>query len=181
MGFIYDAMEKAKSQVESYMLASKQESDWSHISSLIRNRWNEHLHTDLHAAAHVLNPKFGFGKSLLHDPHLATGITNVFHRMVTDPRQSLQLINELNRYRKRDCPTFMMASSELGINECTPDDWWLGFGTEVSNLQQLAIRILTQPCSASGESSLTLIQSKCFLCILPFFNLSLIIVVFMLM
>eukprot|EP00252_Welwitschia_mirabilis_P009046 TRINITY_DN2133_c0_g1_i15.p1 TRINITY_DN2133_c0_g1~~TRINITY_DN2133_c0_g1_i15.p1 ORF type:complete len:532 (-),score=116.96 TRINITY_DN2133_c0_g1_i15:980-2575(-) len=120
MGFVYEAMERAKDAIKAYMSASRQESDWAHISSLIDKRWNENLHSDLHAAAHVLNPKFGFGKSLLGDAELASGVTNVFHKLESDSRRTIKLMNDLNHYRKKDCPQFLHFTAELAKNEMAP-------------------------------------------------------------
>ncbi|XP_059063090.1 uncharacterized protein LOC131856030 [Cryptomeria japonica] len=46
--------------------------------------------------------------------------------------------------------TFSRPVTKDGRTSMMPDHWWNFFGPETPNVQKLAIRILSQPCSASG-------------------------------
>ena len=56
MGYIYEAMERAKLAIQSAL--SQQQDEYKIISDIVDNRWNSQLHHPLHAAGYYLNPKF---------------------------------------------------------------------------------------------------------------------------
>ncbi|XLR18879.1 hypothetical protein S83_046791 [Arachis hypogaea] len=55
MGYIYEAMEKAKECIMKTFL--NDESKYNDVFKIIDNRWNCQLHRPLHAAGHFLNPE----------------------------------------------------------------------------------------------------------------------------
>ena len=56
MGYIYEAMEKAKETIAKSF--NKDESKYNDVFTIIDNRWTCQLHRPLHAAGHFLNPEF---------------------------------------------------------------------------------------------------------------------------
>jgi len=36
------------------------------------------------------------------------------------------------------------------VQQSLPSDWWINYGEEASNLQKIAIKVLSQTCSSSG-------------------------------
>lgn len=56
MGFIYEAMDRAKEAIEKSFEGDK--TKYGKVFDLIDQRWNKKLHRPLHAAGFFLNPHF---------------------------------------------------------------------------------------------------------------------------
>ncbi|XP_059065994.1 uncharacterized protein LOC131857434 isoform X1 [Cryptomeria japonica] len=62
----------------------------------------------------------------------------------------IDLFRELQVFSNAQGETFSRLVAKDGRTTMMPDHWWNFFGPETPNIQKLAIRILSQPCSASG-------------------------------
>ncbi|XP_059070562.1 uncharacterized protein LOC131860201 [Cryptomeria japonica] len=60
------------------------------------------------------------------------------------------LMRELQLFSNAQGETFSRPIAKESRTTMMPDNWWSFFGPTTPNLQKLAIRILSQPCSASG-------------------------------
>ena len=58
MGYIYEAMDKAKEKISENLLWK--EDQYKRAFEIIDERWNCQLHHPLHAAGHFLNPEFQY-------------------------------------------------------------------------------------------------------------------------
>ena len=58
MGYIYEAMDKAKEEIASNFKNKK--SRYSKTWKIIDDRWDIQLHRPLHTAAYFINPKYVF-------------------------------------------------------------------------------------------------------------------------
>ncbi|ERN03462.1 hypothetical protein AMTR_s00003p00267060 [Amborella trichopoda] len=65
-------------------------------------------------------------------PGVTTGILDCIERLVSGQRNHDKVIKELNVYKSSGA------------------DWWSTFGGQCPNLKRLAMRVLSQTCSASG-------------------------------
>ncbi|XP_057852251.1 uncharacterized protein LOC131062571 [Cryptomeria japonica] len=148
MGFIYEAMDRAKEAISHYYRgnARKCEIFW-HI---IDRRWTNQLHQPIHAFAYFLNPKFYFSDSFRADEEVMAGVITCIDKMTPDPELRDKVLDELEIYKSAEGRLF---SSQLAIDrrgKQQPDLWWENYGAGTPNLQKIAIRVLSQPCSASG-------------------------------
>lgn len=60
-----------------------------------------------------------------------------------------KLTDEMKTFKNSD-DGFGRKTAIENRNKDLPDQWWETYGTDAPNLQKLAIRILSQTCSASG-------------------------------
>ncbi|XP_059072641.1 uncharacterized protein LOC131873640 isoform X2 [Cryptomeria japonica] len=148
MGFIYEAMDRAKEAISHYYRgnARKCEIFWRFID----RRWTNQLHQPIHAFAYFLNPKFYFSDSFRADEEVMAGVITCIDKMTPDPELRDKVLDELEIYKSAEGRLF---SSQLAIDrrgKQQPDLWWENYGAGTPNLQKIAIRVLSQPCSASG-------------------------------
>eukprot|EP00252_Welwitschia_mirabilis_P022552 TRINITY_DN612_c0_g1_i6.p1 TRINITY_DN612_c0_g1~~TRINITY_DN612_c0_g1_i6.p1 ORF type:complete len:561 (-),score=86.23 TRINITY_DN612_c0_g1_i6:842-2524(-) len=154
IAFVYEAMFRAREAIRSYLRAHNLVDRFSIISTKFYERWNGQLHNDLHAAAHILNPRYGFGKSFDNnddDVQLKIGLENVLDKLVSDPIERVQVAKDLDMYRKKMGLSFRRPVAENAKSCLNPEDWWTNYGVETKALKDVAIRIVSQPCSASGK------------------------------
>ncbi|XP_059287601.1 uncharacterized protein LOC132040931 [Lycium ferocissimum] len=148
MGYIYEAMDRAKEAIEKGF-----HGDWKQyekVFEIIDRRWSDQLHRPLHAAGHVLNP--GLFYTNYQNKTLSTevweGYLECVAKMVPNATQDA-LIKELHVY-KNAMGTFGKPQAIRNRDKTSPSEWWSVFGNHTPNLQQLAIRVLSLTCSASG-------------------------------
>jgi hypothetical protein len=70
MGILYDAMDSAKEDIKRN-LGDKHGEYWD----LVDRIWNGYLHSPLHAAGHMLNPRIFYSDRFHHDTEISSGIT----------------------------------------------------------------------------------------------------------
>ncbi|XP_059068694.1 uncharacterized protein LOC131056578 [Cryptomeria japonica] len=146
--YLYEVMDKAKEVIQH--LYGSDRTKYEPIWCIIDRRWNRQLHQHIHVAAYYLNPKFFYSRNFKIDEEVQLGLDTCIQRLVPDENIQDLIVDELQRYKKEDGPLF---SSPIGIRKrdtLLPDLWWEDYGATTLNLQKLAIRILSQPCSASG-------------------------------
>ncbi|XP_057826381.2 uncharacterized protein LOC131038091 [Cryptomeria japonica] len=66
------------------------------------------------------------------------------------PGHSSNIVQELEAFSNAEGEVFSRMLCKENRTKMQPDRWWQMFGPKTPNLQQVAIRILSQPCSASG-------------------------------
>ncbi|XP_057864954.1 uncharacterized protein LOC131072720 [Cryptomeria japonica] len=148
IGYLYEAMDKAKEAIQH--LYGSERTKYEPIWRIIDQRWNRQLHQHIHAAAYYFNPKFFYSRNFKIDEEVQLGLDTCIQRLVLDENIQDIIVDELQRYKKEDGPLF---SSPIGIRKRDTlllDLWWEDYGATTPNLQKLAIRILSQPCSASS-------------------------------
>ncbi|XP_061958962.1 uncharacterized protein LOC133680161 [Populus nigra] len=102
-------------------------------------------------AAFWLNPRFQYDANIM-DKHMRTisGLLDVLEKYAHGnlPLQS-KITSEMKFFRNAE-HDFGRASAINNRTLMPPDEWWMTYGTSAPNLQQLAIRVLSQTCSSSG-------------------------------
>ncbi|XP_057838522.2 uncharacterized protein LOC131048545 [Cryptomeria japonica] len=146
MGYIYEGMDRAKEGIRSAYEGD--ESKYRPIWDIIDRRWQTQLHRPLHAAAYYLNPAFHFRPDFKADEEVLSGLYSVIERM--SPGHSSNIVQELEAFSNAEGEVFSRMLCIENRTKMQPDRWWQMFGPKTPNLQQVAIRILSQPCSASG-------------------------------
>ncbi|XP_057831660.2 uncharacterized protein LOC131042327 [Cryptomeria japonica] len=148
MGFIYEAMSRAKEAISHYYRGNTRKCEI--LWRIIDRRWTNQLHQPIHAFAYFLNPKFYFSDSFRADEEVMAGVITCIDKMTLDPELRDKVLDELEIYKSAEGRLF---SSQLAIDrrgKQQPDLWWENYGAGTPNLQKIAIRVLSQPCSASG-------------------------------
>ncbi|XP_057786587.1 uncharacterized protein LOC131004005 [Salvia miltiorrhiza] len=147
MGYIYEAMEKAKEEITKS--SQNNESRYKEVFTIIDNRWNCQLHRPLHAASHFLNPDTLYeNKQLKFDMEATRGLYDTIRRLVPSKDAQDKILEEMESYKSRG-GLFGSDLAERQRKKIAPAQWWRMYGHSTPNLQQLAIKILGLTCSAS--------------------------------
>ncbi|XP_059078230.1 uncharacterized protein LOC131876770 [Cryptomeria japonica] len=148
MGYIYEGMDRAKEGIKS--IYAGDESKYGPIWQIIDKRWHHQLHRPIHAAAYYLNLAFHFSPTFRADAEVLDGLYLVMEKMAPVGCTQTDLMRELQLFSNAQGETFSHPIAKESRTTMMPDNWWSFFGPTTPNLQKLAIRILSQPCSASG-------------------------------
>ncbi|XP_077246742.1 uncharacterized protein LOC143886577 [Tasmannia lanceolata] len=146
MGYLYEAMDKAKENIKERL---KRKSDYNPIWRIIDQRWDKQLHSSLHAAGYFLNPALFFTPTFSRHSEVTRGLLACITRLVPDEGTQDLITNQIEDYREAKG----MFGMKLAIRNRTklgPVAWWNQFGGNVEELQTFAIRILSQTCNATG-------------------------------
>ncbi|XP_010256843.1 PREDICTED: uncharacterized protein LOC104597134 [Nelumbo nucifera] len=146
MGYIYEAMYRAKQVIKKELVKKK---DYVVYWNVIDQRWNQQLSRPLHAAGFYLNPSFFYG--IEGDVHneIMSGMLDCIERLVPEIKTQDKITKELSSY-KNAAGDFGRKMSIRARNTLPPVEWWSTYGGGCPNLSRLAIRILSQTCSAFG-------------------------------
>ncbi|XP_020704539.1 uncharacterized protein LOC110115609 [Dendrobium catenatum] len=82
MGFIYNAMDKAKELI-AYNLGGEEASS-REIWDIIDARWEVQLHHHLHAAAYYLNPQFQYSEKKSSNPEVKLDLYHCMERLIPE-------------------------------------------------------------------------------------------------
>ncbi|XP_077244083.1 uncharacterized protein LOC143884415 [Tasmannia lanceolata] len=85
MGYLYEAMDKAKENIKERL---KRKSDYMPIWRIIDQRWDRQLHSPLHAAGYFLNPAFFFTPTFSRHSEVTRGLLACITRLVLDEATS---------------------------------------------------------------------------------------------
>ncbi|XP_057864530.2 uncharacterized protein LOC131072406 [Cryptomeria japonica] len=148
MGYIYEGMDRAKEGIKS--VYGGDESKYGPIWEIIDRRWHHQLHRPIHAAAYYLNPAFHFSPTFKANVEVLNGLYSIMEKMALAGSTQTKLIRELQLFSNAQGEIFSRPITKESRTTMMLDNWWRFFGPTTPNLQKLAIRILSQPCSASG-------------------------------
>ncbi|KAL4181181.1 hypothetical protein AMTRI_Chr12g235920 [Amborella trichopoda] len=131
MGFIYDAMERAKNEIAENL--------------------GDDATKPLHAAGYYLNPKFFYADADIESKGvIMDGFNECPEKLVPDPNiQDKISIEELISYT---C-SLMSFGKDMALrrrNKDEPTQWWRRHGSSAPNLQKMAMRILSLTTTSSG-------------------------------
>ncbi|XP_047260348.1 uncharacterized protein LOC124893377 [Capsicum annuum] len=147
MGYIYEAMSKAKEVIKSFFT---EEHKYAKIFDIIDKRWSDQLHRPLHAAGNILNPLLYYNRE---DDLLNKNLMMEFHtciaKMVVDEDMQDKIIDQISSYKNAK-GLFGIATAIRQRDKKSPVEWWRLYGSETPELQKFAIKILGLTCSASG-------------------------------
>ncbi|XP_061370284.1 uncharacterized protein LOC133313002 [Gastrolobium bilobum] len=149
MGFLYQAIIKAREEMVRRFQRNKKKVE--PYLKILDTRWDSQLRKNLHAAGYWLNTGCHFNIDKFEKYEFTTsGLLDVLERYsFGNSELQAKLTNEMR--------IFKAAEGDLGrqsalreLNTVMPDKWWECYGFGAPNLRKLAIRILSQTCSASG-------------------------------
>eukprot|EP00253_Pinus_taeda_P029752 PITA_29752 len=149
MGYIYEGMDRAKEAIKTFYKGN--ESKYPLVWQIIDSRWDRQLHSPLHATEAYLNPSLFYneGPSIQRDLEVMIGVMICIENMFPD-QDILDKINIRRDMYKETSGMFGFNSSQHLNDKKMPSHWWIGCGTEAPQLQELDIRVLSQPYNASS-------------------------------
>ncbi|XP_049936976.1 uncharacterized protein LOC126410646 [Nymphaea colorata] len=147
IGYLYESMDRAKEAIRDNMKGKKKL--YMPIWKIIDGSWSGQLHRPLHAAAYYLNPAIRFLPTFKKDREVEYGMLDCIDVLVSDSKEQDAIHMSINKY---DTAFGTMARDTAVRCRTTmrPDLWWERFGPDCPELRKLAIRILSQTCSATG-------------------------------
>ncbi|XP_019425097.1 PREDICTED: uncharacterized protein LOC109333975 [Lupinus angustifolius] len=144
MGFLYQAIFKARHEMERRFQRNK--TKVKPYLDIMDCRWDLQLKRNLQAAGYWLNPHCFFNVEEF-EKHKSTtsGLLDVIEKYAYgDPDLLDKLTSEMRIYKNAELDFGRPAA----IRE--RNQWWETYGCRAPNLQKLAVRVLSQTCSASG-------------------------------
>ncbi|KAK1407750.1 hypothetical protein QVD17_39376 [Tagetes erecta] len=148
MGYIYEGMERAKTAIATSL--GRGSHDYMTVSEIIDKRWNSQLHHPLHAAGYYLNPQFYCkNDGIENDTEVSTGLHDCINRLTPNKSKQDEIVKELVIWVNQE-GFFSLDVAKRAQSNLAPAEWWKLYGKGTPNLQQLAVRVLSLTCSASG-------------------------------
>ncbi|XP_027095656.1 uncharacterized protein [Coffea arabica] len=148
LGNIYEIMDQAKETIREEL--SDKESTYMPFWKAIDDIWNGRLHSPLHAAGYFLNPKLFYVNDFYTDSEITSGLLCCIVRLVEDPGSQDMISLQIEEYRAAK-GNFGQGSSDL---QSSLESWWFKYGSGYPQLQQLAVRILSQTCTGGTKYNL---------------------------
>uniref|UniRef100_A0ACD6A2H7 Uncharacterized protein n=1 Tax=Avena sativa TaxID=4498 RepID=A0ACD6A2H7_AVESA len=147
MGYVYAGLYKAKAAIKKELV---RKSDYMPYWNIIDQRWDKHMPRPLHSAGFFLNPLFFDGIRGDISNGIFSGMLDCIERLVSDVKIQDKIQMELNMYRKEALGDFRRQIAIRARHTLPPAEWWYTYGGACPNLTRLAVRILSQTCSAKG-------------------------------
>ncbi|XP_074274145.1 uncharacterized protein LOC141597770 [Silene latifolia] len=147
MGFIYEAMTRAKDQIKENF--NHVEKNYKPVWDIIDERWEAQMQRPLHAAAYYLNPQFQYSPDFKSSADVKMGLYTCLERMVSDPEERTRIDLQMDAF-KNARGLFGLPTAINTRTKKTPADWWDSYGDDCPELKKFAIRILSLTCSSSG-------------------------------
>ena len=101
MGYLYEAMDRAKEVVRSYY-DDKGDDGFQRqllLWEVIDDRWNNTLHCPIHAAGVFLNPEFAYSCSFLFNAEVMDDFFSCVQKMVSSSLERAEISKEMEVYR----------------------------------------------------------------------------------
>ncbi|KAK2650641.1 hypothetical protein Ddye_018130 [Dipteronia dyeriana] len=142
-GYLYEASKRAEEDIKKHCDGD----DQIHCEMILKwfKKWQSIVITPLHAAAAFLNPAYFCSKNFTEDTEMREGLCRLTLSHPPEEREALS--KQLQLYRMK-VPELFSATAMKMLNTIHPRKWWECFGDPCPILQKLAVRIMSQTCSA---------------------------------
>uniref|UniRef100_A0A0A9F590 BED-type domain-containing protein n=1 Tax=Arundo donax TaxID=35708 RepID=A0A0A9F590_ARUDO len=147
MGYVYAGLYQAKAAIKKELV---RKNDYMAYWNIIDWRWDNHTPRPLHSAGFFLNPLFFDGIRGDISNGIFSGMLDCIERLVSDVKIQDKIQRELNMYRSEAAGDFRRQMAVRSRRTLPPAEWWYTYGGTCPNLTRLAVRILSQTCSAKG-------------------------------
>uniref|UniRef100_A0A5B7CBF9 BED-type domain-containing protein n=1 Tax=Davidia involucrata TaxID=16924 RepID=A0A5B7CBF9_DAVIN len=146
VGYIYDAMEKAKKNI--ILAFNNKESDYSPYLNVIDRVWQEELHSPLHAAGCYLNPSIFYNPTFSTNKVIQKGLLDCIETLEPNLNAQVMITSHINFYEDA-VGDFGRPVALRGRESLAPATWWSLYAADYPDLQRLAVRVLSQTCSTT--------------------------------
>lgn len=117
-------------------------------------RWGM-LHTSLHAAGFLLDPEY-VEMAQNTNEEVMTGFYQLVEQMFSTAEERVSIASQLSQFRSGH-GIFGTETAKASARSLPAYQWWQNFGASVPELQNLAVRVLSQTTSSSeAERNLSL-------------------------
>ncbi|KAI3965571.1 hypothetical protein MKX01_010528 [Papaver californicum] len=147
LGYIYETMDQVKETIKDEYEDEK--TKYQPFWTVIDGIWNNQLHSPIHSAACILNPSLLYSSEDVNDDdEIKDGLSCCIERMVEDKRARYLILLQLDDYLEaRGAFGEGVAADER--MKLSPEKWWSLYGGQCPELQNFAIRILSQTCTGA--------------------------------
>eukprot|EP00253_Pinus_taeda_P028530 PITA_28530 len=150
-------MDKAKEAIKTFYKGN--ESKCLPLLQIIDSRWDKQLHSPLYVARVSFNPSLFYNErsNIQRDLEVMRGVTICIEKMF----QNQDIQDKINIQRdmyKEASGMFGFNSSQRLKDKKMPSHWWIDYGTEAPQIQEFAIRVLSQPYSASFQRNWSMFE-----------------------
>ncbi|KAL5701064.1 hypothetical protein ACHQM5_026443 [Ranunculus cassubicifolius] len=145
LGFIYDAMEKAKKEI--IIAFEKEETEYYPYLKIMDQIWEEELHSPLHAVAYYLNPCIFYSPGFSTNKLIQKGLLDCIEILEPNTIAQDMMMKQIPLYENA-VGDFSRPVAIRGRESLPPATWWSLYAAECPELQRFAVRILSQTCSA---------------------------------
>ncbi|KAF7142788.1 hypothetical protein RHSIM_Rhsim05G0096600 [Rhododendron simsii] len=115
------------------------------------------------AAGYFLNPIYQYGGNLSNHREVMDGVRKVIMRLLPDLNEQVEAINQISVFRNKE-DTLGTIVAQAAVQATNPAEWWIHYGVFASQLQQVAVKVLSQTTSSSNcernWSTFSLIHTK---------------------
>ncbi|XP_028099435.1 uncharacterized protein LOC114298970 isoform X2 [Camellia sinensis] len=146
VGYIYDAMEKAKKSI--IVAFDSNKSDYLPYLDVIDRIWQEELHSPLHAAGYYLNPSIFYNPGFSTNKVIQKGLLDCIEMLEPNLTAQVTITSHINFYEDA-VGDFGRPVALRGRESLAPATWWSLYASDYPDLQRLALRVLSQTCSIS--------------------------------
>ncbi|XP_058096049.1 uncharacterized protein LOC131241284 [Magnolia sinica] len=146
VGSIYESMTKAKESIRTYYIMD--ENKCKLFLDIVDGRWRNELHLPLHSAAAFLNPSIQYNQDSKFLAHIKEEFLTVLEKLLPTPELRHDITGQIFAFKKAQ-GMFGCSIARESRNTIPPGIWWDEYGDSAPGLQRVAIRILSQVCSAS--------------------------------
>ncbi|RZC56751.1 hypothetical protein C5167_015603 [Papaver somniferum] len=122
--------------------------EYQPLWTVIDGIWDDQLHSPIHAAGYYLNPGLFYFKDFYADDKVKAGLLCCIVRIVEDEREQDLIASQFDEYRNAS-GAFGDGDAVCQRAKLAPAKWWSLYGGECPELQQFAIRILSQTCTGA--------------------------------
>lgn len=147
MAYIYNEIYKAKLEIKCNHGDDTRK--YGNIWSIIDNNWNSSLNHPMYLAAYFLNPSYRYRPDFVLYPEVVRGLNSCIVRFEPNNARRVSASKQISDFgsAKADFGTELAINTRTEVN---PAAWWQQHGIHCLELQQIAIRILSQTCSSFG-------------------------------
>ncbi|KAL8541031.1 hypothetical protein ACS0TY_002355 [Phlomoides rotata] len=148
IGYVYDGIYRAKKAIKDMFRHKKRL--YKPFTNIIKARWDKQLRRDIHAAAYLLNPAFAYDReNMCKKKEIMDGFIEMVTTLIGDKSIQRKCIDEVGVFQDR-LGSFGRPLALDSSKTMQPDEWWKYFGCGAPNLQNLAMKILSQTSCSSG-------------------------------
>ncbi|XP_042399352.1 uncharacterized protein LOC121989395 [Zingiber officinale] len=146
-GYIYESMTRAKEFIRTYYIMD--EGKCKTFLDIVDTRWQNQLHSPLHAAAAYLNPSIQYNPEVKFLGIIKEQFLTVLDKLLLIPELRQDITQQIYIFKKAQ-GMFGSNLAKEARNTTSPGMWWEQYGDSAPGLQRVAVRILSQVCSASS-------------------------------
>ncbi|XP_004513749.2 uncharacterized protein [Cicer arietinum] len=162
MGEFYEKIDSMLGEIQEIMKTNKYANCYSEMETIVTARWTKMNYT-IHCLGFVLNPRFydthylstpapgGIArKDPNQDKEVVTVVMQAFEKIFENAEEQKLLRDQFAIFHKKKKGIYAMSAAQLDVVTMDSIDWWSMYGSETSELAEVAKKVLSQPISSSS-------------------------------